>query len=144
MFLFLYTFNSDFRNAFNSLVYSIYYAFDNGLSLFIDTVKDAIQDSRRGKRYGGTEDHHIVARTDRRAEWSRKVLSRNKISVYSSYNIVTVDKTLHKHLHTSMYHAAVFTFLRSCEISGRKNKRNSVIAGLAVISMILRTASLAV
>ena len=64
---------------------------------------------------------------------------------YGLYNLVSVSKTLHKHLHTSAYHAAVFAvlyqFKNSANIGGYWSKRDAILSGILFIGATLLIAS---
>ena len=70
-----------------------------------NVIADVISRAKRGTKYAGNEVHHIVAKSDYRAYQGRALLGRYSISVESSYNKVSIRKTLHKHLHNNEYHA---------------------------------------
>lgn len=87
--------------------------------------------------------HHIVAQNDRRAESTRSFIKEYGLTPLVPYNLVTVKKTLHRHLHTNAYHFAVGMYLRICASKKRskKDKKYAIIAGMVFIGIILKAAS---
>ena len=106
-------------------------------------IAEVVTVAKKSRQYSGNEDHHIVAHTDPRADWSRKLLQRYELSPWGIYNVVSIKKTLHKHLHTSAYHFGVYLFLKNQELKGKnKSQRKAyVLSGLIVISVLLKIAS---
>lgn len=142
-FLYLYLFDARFRDAINQLIYSICMMIANGLRYLSNVITDAIAKARSSRRYRGTEDHHIVAQSDRRAKNSRTMIQGYLIFTWHPVNIVTISKTLHKHLHTNAYFAAIDLCVASVYYMNTtwSDKRMRLIALLLTISVILKTAS---
>ena len=92
------------------------------------------------------EVHHIVAQTDRRAEYSRKVINSYLIFVWHPVNLVTISKTLHKHLHTNAYFAAVDLCMAFIKFTtgGFVDTRLRIMAMLLTIAAILKVSSQAI
>ena len=143
VFIVAYYTNPDFRNGVNDMFYYVARSMVDGTRYIATVISDAIASAKKGRRYWGNELHHIVAKSDYRASSSRRILSRYKISVNSSYNLVSLKKTLHRHVHTNSYHAAVYIVIRSLEgKSGSYNtKKNRVIGALIFISAVLSAAN---
>lgn len=142
-FLYFYLFDARFRDAINQLIYGICMMIANGLRYLSNVITDAIAKARSSRQYRGTEDHHIVARSDSRAGYSRKMINRHLIFTWHPVNIVTISKTLHKHLHTNAYFAAIDLCVASVIYMNNtwSDKRLHLIALLLTISVILKTAS---
>lgn len=102
-----------------------------------------VKKARCSRWYFGKDVHHIVAQTDPRASQSRELLQAHQLSPYEAYNLVVISRTLHKHLHTSAYHYAVYLFLVNCSIKAKNasDRKYSILAGLVIISAILSAAS---
>ena len=76
--------------------------------------------NKYGLQYSNKENHHIVARKDSRAETSRKILILSGIGINDDINIVAVNKSYHKSLHTDAYYYVLNTSMVSAYIlSGR-------------------------
>ena len=131
------------QNTLNQLIYGICMMIANGLRYLSNVITDAIAKARSSRQYRGTEDHHIVARSDSRAGYSRKMINRHLIFTWHPVNIVTISKTLHKHLHTNAYFAAIDLCVASVIYMNNtwSDKRLHLIALLLTISVILKTAS---
>ena len=84
------------------------------------------------------EKHHIVAKADRRAKKSRDLLSHEdvNINVNDNINLVYIAFNLHKHIHSTPYHDAVYECLKLAEGSYKKT-----VAVLILIKAALSTAS---
>ena len=138
-----YLTNSNFRNGINQMFYYVAKSMVDGVGYIATVISEAVSNAKRGRKYSGYEDHHIVAQSDWRAELSRNILSRYKISVNSPYNKISMKKTLHKHLHSNAYHMAVYIVIKSLELkSGSFNtKKYRVISGLVFIGAILSAAN---
>ena len=143
VFVFAYAFDKNFRNAINQLITMLVRGAIDGIGYLANVISDVIHSARRSRRYSGNEVHHIVAQSDYRASASRALLRNYGISTGSSYNLVTIRKTLHKHLHTNAYHAAVYIVLRSMayKYGSWTNKKYCIIAGLVFIGVLLKGAS---
>ena len=55
--------------------------------------------------YDYKERHHIVARKDRRAERSRQILDEVGIGINDKINLVDVNNSFHRVMHTNVYYA---------------------------------------
>ena len=143
VFAFAYAFDRNFRNAINQLIYMLIQGIVNGIGYIANVISDCVASARKGRKYWGNEVHHIVAQSDYRAASTRGFISKYGISTSSPYNLVTIKKTLHKHLHTNAYHAAVEIVLRSCAAQKRSwtDKKYAIISGLVLIGVFLKAAS---
>ena len=143
VFTLAFIFDKNFRNAVIQLVTMIIEGVIDGIQYLANVISDCIDAAKKGKKHKGKEDHHIVAQSDYRADRSRKLLKNNDIETSSKYNIVSIKKTLHKHLHTNAYHAAVEIVLTSCaaQKKSKKDRKYALIAGLVFIGIVLKTAS---
>ena len=115
----------------------------DGVGYLSNVISETVSKAKKGRKYYGNEVHHIVAQSDYRAASTRMFIDQYGISTSSSYNLVTIKKTLHKHLHTNAYHAAVELVLRSCAYKKRSysDKKYAIIAGLVLIGALLKAAS---
>ena len=138
-----YAFDSNFRNAINTLIVLIIKGAINGVGYLTNVISDVVRSANSSKKYNGNEVHHIVAESDRRASDSRKLIKKYGISVNSNWNLVTISKTLHKHLHTNAYHAAVYSVLNACQktTSKKSEKKQRLKGGLILIASLLRATS---
>ena len=143
LFIVAYLTNPDFRNAINQLFSYLVNGMIDGVNYILNVISENVATAKNARKYSGNELHHIVAQNDSRAIPSQKILKRSNIGINSNYNTVLIKKTLHKHIHTSSYHVAVYLVLRSLEIkSGSSNtKKYRVISGLLYIKMLLRYAN---
>lgn len=84
-----------------------------------------------------------MARTDARAAITREYIKDNDIDINSRWNLVYVSNTLHRHLHTSSYHAAVSMVILSTQFLGYAagDKKYAIIARLVTIGALLRALS---
>lgn len=60
-----------------------------------------------------TNNHHIVAKIDFRADRSRKILDENTININDPANLATINREVHWFLHTTLYHNSVYDYLAS-------------------------------
>jgi RHS repeat-associated protein len=143
VFAFAYAFDRNFRNAINQLITMLVQGAIDGIGYLSNVISDIVQSARRSRKHSGNEVHHIVAQSDYRASSSRTLLRNYGISTGSSYNLVTIRKTLHKHLHTNAYHAAVYIVLKSMasKYGSWTTKKYRIIAGLVFIGVLLKGAS---
>ena len=73
-----------------------------------------------------TNDHHIVAANDIRASISRDVLQAVDIDpVRSESNLVSVNKSVHRFMHTNEYHVSVTTVMVCAYVKGNLQYRNT-------------------
>lgn len=72
-------------------------------------------------RTNKTNDHHIVAKNDPRAKKSRIILKDSDIGINDSVNIATINREVHWYLHTTLYHIAVYDYLRAAQKAGESN-----------------------
>lgn len=66
------------------------------------------------------------------------------VDINSKYNLVSINKGLHKHLHTNGYHRGVESFLQQCVTGitqGSKAYTSRVMVGLGLIAAMLKSAS---
>ncbi len=138
-----YVLDRNFRNALNQLFAHLIQRAIEGIGYLTNVISETISRAKSARKYFGYEDHHIVAQSDRRAESTRVFIGQYGVYTWSSYNLVAIKKTLHVHLHTNAYFAAVELVLRSCAYtqSTRSNKKYAIIAGLVLIGALLKTAS---
>ena len=143
VFAFAYAFDRNFRNAVNQLFTMLIQGVIDGVGYLSNVISETVSKAKKGRKYYGNEVHHIVAQSDYRAASTRSFIGKYGISTSSSYNLVTIKKTLHKHLHTNAYHAAVELVLRSCAYKKRSysDKKYAIIAGLVLIGALLKAAS---
>ena len=143
IFAFAYIFDRDFRNAVNQLFTMLVQGVIDGVGYLSNVISETASKAKKGQKYYGNEVHHIVAQSDYRAASTRSFIGKYGISTSSSYNLVTIKKTLHKHLHTNAYHAAVELVLRSCADKKRSysDKKYAIIAGLVLIGALLKSTS---
>ena len=111
----------------------------DSLGCLTNVMTEVIAKARVAKQYAGMEAHHIVAETDGRAEVTRQFIEKYGLSVYGSYNIIPLKKTLHKHIHTNSYFAAVDFRLRLAAVirNSTEGKREAIIAEIMYIGSIL-------
>ena len=143
VFAFAYAFDRNFRNAVNQLFTMLIQGVIDGVGYLSNVISETVSKAKKGRKYYGNEVHHIVAQSDYRAASTRSFIGKYGISTSSSYNLVTIKKTLHKHLHTNAYHAAIELVLRSCAYKKRSysDKKYAIIAGLVLIGALLKAAS---
>lgn len=92
------------------------------ISNTINTISDKIDDTLENVKdtivayttslvpkndYNSFEKHHIIARTDRRAWFSRLILSKSGIDINDYRNLVYVRKGYHRVLHTNLYYSVL-------------------------------------
>jgi len=142
-FAFAYVFDRKFRNAVNNFVAMLIQGVIDGVGYLSNVISETVSKAKNGRKYNGNEDHHIVAKDDYRADSTRQFIAEYGVYTYSPYNLVTIKKTLHKHLHTNAYHAAVELFLRSFAYTKRSytDKNYAIISGLIFIGALLKSAS---
>ena len=118
----------------------------NTVGYLTTAISEVIEATKKARKYSGNEDHHIVAQKDGRAELSRILLKKYELDPSQKYNIVTIKKTLHKHLHTSAYHYGVYLVLKGLESRGKNKKQRKayILSGLIIIGTLLKAASNAV
>ena len=143
VFAFAYFFDKKFRDAVNQLIVMLVQRIIDGIGYLANVIYDIVSKAKRARKYSGNEVHHIVAQSDYRAASTRSFIRNYGIYPWDSYNLVTIKKTLHKHLHTNAYHAAVEIVLRSCAYRKRtySDKKYAIIAGLVFIGALLKAAS---
>lgn len=148
VFICAYVFDPKVRDGINQLIYDVLTMLVNAIGYLVNVISEAVSTSKARRQYKGTEKHHIVAQTDRRATYSRAKITEFFIFTWHPANIVTISKTLHKHLHTNAYFAAVDLCIASTCYSYPSdiwaNKRLRLIATLLVIGAILKVASEAI
>ena len=142
-FAFAYLFDRKFRNAVKQLITLLIRRTIDGIGYISNVISDAVSSAKRGRRYNGNEVHHIVARSDYRAEYTRTFIKRRGIEVSDPFNLVNIKNTLHRHLHTNAYHTAVAIVLCSCAAQGRSitDQKYAIIAGMVLIGVLLKAAS---
>ncbi len=121
--------NKKFRNM-------VVYLSDTIYGLLTNVIVDTINSIRN--YYTGKDDHHIVAKKAEMAQASRDILDNVRLSKYGSYNIVSISRTLHKYLHTNMYHTTVYYVLLS---SGNPPSQDDVLNALLLMRIVLLVAS---
>ena len=143
VFAFAYTFDRNFRNAVNQLFTMLIQGIIDGVGYLSNVISETVSKAKKGRKYYGNEVHHIVAQSDYRAATTRSFIGQYGITTSSLYNLVTIKKSLHKHLHSNAYHAAVELILRSCAYEKRSysDKKYAIIAGLVLIGALLKAAS---
>lgn len=143
---FSYIFDKSFRNAVNQMIIMFIQGLVDGVGYIANVINEIITKAKRGRKYSGYELHHIVAQKDFRAKLSRNLLKKYGISTYIKENTVSIKKTLHKHIHTNSYHAAVYLILLSVSKSKGSwyQKRQKLLAVLVSIGVLLSMASSAV
>lgn len=111
--------------------------------IVINVITDVVERVKSRRRYSSRQLHHIVAQRDQRAAYTRIILARNDLHVWSVYNLVLIENSLHRYLHTNAYFAGVGIHLRQCEAKKRTKteRRYAVIAGLLTIGSAWRAAS---
>ena len=83
-----------------------------------------------------TDKHHIVAKSDHRAEISRAVLDAVEIDINSNHNLVTLNKELHSFVHTTAYHEAVEDYLITAYMNENSfSKHANVLFALLVLKV---------
>lgn len=128
-FAFLYATNSTFRNAIKSIVSLLVNKTITAVKTFVTAITSVVKVARVSRKYNSNEKHHIVAKSDRRASNSRKILNKYGISVNDKCNLVSIRKTLHKHLHTNAYHNSIYSVLRGADKGNSKTTRKYKIQG---------------
>ncbi|MBO5064690.1 MAG: AHH domain-containing protein [Clostridia bacterium] len=110
--------------------------------LGIDVPKTLTEQMERAKvkadnrgRNDKTVKHHIVAKNDRRAEDSRIILHNHGLSEHSPQNIVTMNKTVHWYLHTTLYHYAVKDYLSNAEKSVSDDSAKDAAVLVALLTL---------
>ena len=118
----------------------------NSIGYLANVISDVIDKARRSRKYNEYQLHHIVAQKDFRAEWTRELLEKYGLDVWHPNNLVLIKNTLHRHLHTNAYFAAVDMVLRSYENSKKTwiDKKNAIISGLKMIGILLKLANVLV
>ena len=142
----LYLLCPPFKKAIDDLIASLYLLISEFIGYLTNVISEAVAKAKRSRQYRGTEVHHIVAQTDRRAKYSRQVINSYLIFVWHPVNLVTISKTLHKHLHTNAYFAAVDLCMASIKFTagGFTDTRLRIMAMLLTIAAILKVASQAI
>ena len=143
-FLILYVADENTRDWVNGALNSVFAALINAAGYLFNVINDVIKNARRGKRYKGNETHHIVAKKDPRAMFSRSILEGYDINVNDPINLVVIKNSLHRYLHTSSYHFSVNLYIKICELRGKdyNTKKQNVYAALLTISVLLQMASM--
>ena len=146
MILTLYVVDDDFRDNVNGMLDAIFATLINGAGYLVNVINDVIKNARRGRKYNWNEVHHIVAKKDPRAIFSRNILKRYSINVNDAVNLVVIKNSLHRYLHTSAYHFSVNMYLKISEWKGRSfsSKKQNVCAALLTISVLLQVANMQV
>lgn len=127
-----------FQRALTDAIYEVgssIKAISDDLVAAIDkAVSKAMQRTQNTK----CEKHHIVAKCDPMAKLSSELLGHEdvKISVNDRVNLVSIKYNLHKHIHNTLYHIAVYAMLKSVEGS-----REKTISALNLIKEALLAAS---
>ena len=131
MMLFIFTFayfcNYNFRNKVNQFIISAIMLPIDSVGYLVNVISDVIYKSKRSRKYNNNELHHIVAQSDSRAYWTQKLLKDNGLTVWHPSNLVSIKNTLHRHLHTNAYFAAVDMFLRSCAFTKRTRDEKKML-----------------
>ena len=134
-----YATNREFRNAINQVIGMMIDGAIAGIKSFAHAISKVVEKAKNAKKYSSNEKHHIVAVKDARADGSRRILKDVGLNTSSQYNIVSIRKTLHKHLHTNLYHDSVFDLLKSIQKTSKdvKLQKKRIIAGLVFIGTVL-------
>ena len=103
-FAILYAISPTFRSAVDDVVYMLANKAITAVKSFAATISAIVKVAKNSRKYNSNEVHHIVAKGDRRAKDSRNILNQCGISVNDRCNLVSIRKTLHKHIHTNEYH----------------------------------------
>lgn len=137
----LYAFSPSFRNSVDGVIAWLYEVVYEFVGYLADAVSDAIDRAKKARKYRGYAVHHIVPKDDRRARWCRSILHGLAISVWHPFNLAIVCVSLHKHLHTNAYIAAVELCLETAKASGVGlfDKRYRVLSVLLTIKVFLET-----
>lgn len=122
----------NFKNKIKTLSFFIFDCLNNLITDTVTSIKT---------KYSGSAKHHIVAKSDNRAKTSREILNAVNISVNASCNLVTIKKTLHVCLHTSMYHYTVELLLNTCKDSNNKWNKTEILNVLLLMKIVLTVAS---
>ena len=143
-FLILYVADENTRDWVNGALNSVFAVLINAAGYLFNVINDVIKNARRGRRYKGNETHHIVAKKDPRAIFSRGILKEYDINVNDPINLVVIKNSLHRYLHTSSYHFSVNLYIKICELHGKdyNSKKQNVYAALLTISVLLQMASM--
>lgn len=91
-------------------------------------------------RSNKTNRHHIVAKLDRRAEGSRKILSSCGIDLDSEINIAVMNQTVHWFIHTSLYHDSVKVYLDGFYVRDKNKTIENIIKvtfAMAILKYVL-------
>ena len=143
VFAFAYAFDRNFRNAVNHMFTMVVQGSVNGFGYLTNVFSETISTAKKSRKYSGNDVHHIVAQRDRRAERTKNYIEKYGITTSSPYNLVTIKRTLHKHLHTNAYHAAVELVIRS--FASKKHSysdiKYAIISGLVMIGALLKAVS---
>ena len=145
-FTFIYFFDYRFRKLVNEFITSaIMLAINaiNTIGYLSNVISDVIDKARRSRKYNEYQLHHIVAQNEPRAAWTKEFIEKYGITVWHPTNLVLVKNTLHRHLHTNAYYAAVDMVLRAYA-NNKSDKKNAIISGLHLIGTILRLANMLV
>ena len=107
----------------NSLGNSFVGAF-NAIGGFFDDVRESVNDFISSltikNQYDSKEKHHIVAKKDPRAFFSRVVLMLSDIGIDSEINLAETNKTYHKVLHTNGYYILLNLNIGTAYVIGGK------------------------
>ena len=88
----------------------------------LDALQPIIEKAQNTYRRYGYNNHHIIAKLDRRAEVSRLIWTEScNMSINHSRNIARIKTTLHVFLHTTSYHEAVTALVASGYATGGKS-----------------------
>lgn len=140
-FAFLYATNSTFRNAVNSIVYMLANKTITAVKSFASVLSSVVRVAKNSRKYNSNEKHHIVAQKDSRASGSRNIINQYGISVNDSCNLVSIRKTLHKHLHTTAYHKSIYSILAGANKGKNRTVKKYRIQGtLMFIGFVLKGA----
>ena len=69
-------FNPSFRNSFGRAITAFYQGIINGASYLINVITDVVERAKSRRRYSGYQVHHIVAQSDHRAYFTKKLLKK--------------------------------------------------------------------
>ena len=111
----------------------------DGFRYIVNELIEVYKKAKNARQYYGVQDHHIVAQNDWRAFLGRVILALVDIPINSQLNRVYISTTLHKHIHTTAYHAGVSTFVNYCYAKGRsyKDRVYYVTIGLQMLKTLI-------
>ena len=133
--------NQSIRNTIDYAVAKYVDGVIDGTKQFAIALTKIVKKTKVSRKYKGTERHHIVAKRASRARPAQNVLRALGISFDCKYNLVDINKSLHKHVHTNLYYDSVNTIIVTATSKGnKKSKTWTVYACLMTIGYVLRKA----